>query len=219
MKPRLPSTLIVLGSVLAGLCLPAIGQTDKGAQVDLAARLREVDANQKLREATLKTGRRVAAFCANCHGDGGNSTKPEVPNLAGQNPAYLIDQVRQFAEGRRRNEFMEGLIKALNADERVGIVVFYASQDVVHKPATDAALAAQGKQLYEKNCFRCHGDQGRGSEQFARVAGQQAAYLDLTLKRYRSGTGPRINPLMAANTRGLGDNDIRALVAYVSSMK
>ena len=45
--------------------------------------------------------RKVAAFCANCHGEGGNSVKPDVPNLAGQNTAYLLDQVRQFSDGRR----------------------------------------------------------------------------------------------------------------------
>lgn len=210
-------------SILAAACLAgaAWAQTSAGrsAPVDLQARLREVESSPKLFEAAYKVGKNVATFCANCHGEGGNSVKPDIPNLAGQNTQYIIEQVRQFSEGRRKNEFMEGLIKALNPDEKVGIVVFYSSQEVVHRPATDPALAAQGKSLYDRNCFRCHGEQGRGSDKFARIAGQQSEYLSVSLKRYRSGTGPRVDPLMAASTRNLSDNDIRALVAYVASMK
>ena len=77
----------------------------------------------------------------------------------------------------------------------------------------------QGKIYYDKICFRCHGEQGRGSERYARVAGQQADYLSRTLKRYRDGSGGRIDPLMAANTRTMKDEDIAAVVAYIASMK
>ena len=220
MKISLRSASLALwaGLMLAGT-VGAQTAAGRGAPVDLHARLREVETSPKLFEAAYKVGKNVSTFCANCHGEGGNSVKSDIPNLAGQNTQYIIEQVRQFSEGRRKNEFMEGLIKALNPDEKIGIVVFYSNQDVVHRPATDAALAAQGKTLYDRNCFRCHGEQGRGSDKFARIAGQQAEYLSLSLKRYRSGTGPRVDPLMAASTRNLSDNDIRALVAYVASMK
>ena len=57
------------------------------------------------------------------------------------------------------------------------------------------------------------------SSQYARIAGQQRDYLRISLKRYRDGKGPRIDPLMAANTRGMSDADIEAVVAYVSSMR
>lgn len=203
------------------LAMPAFAQGAKarGADVDLAARLHEVQSDPKQSEAAYKLGRRVAAVCANCHGEGGNSVKPDIPNLAGQNAAYVLEQVRQFTVGKRRNEFMEGMIKAMNAEEKVGVVLYYTQQEVVHKPATDPALAARGKAYYDRICFRCHGEQGRGSEQFARVAGQQPEYLKLTLKRYRDGSGARIDPLMAANTRGMSDADIAAVVAYVTSMK
>ncbi len=190
------------------------------ANVDLPTRLKEVLADAKLSQDLLKTGQKVAAVCANCHGDGGNSLKPEIPNLAGQNPAYLLDQLRLFAEGQRRNEFMEGMIKALTSDEKIGAVLFYSRQAVLGRTSgSSAALVARGKDLYFKNCWRCHADNGRGNEQFARIAGQQTVYLTTTLKRYRTGTGPRTNPLMAANTKLLSDADIDALVAYVSSME
>jgi cytochrome c553 len=212
------SAVLALTCALAAPPAPAQAQRPRAAPADTTARLAEAQADPQLAEALLQRGRKVAGFCANCHGDGGNSLKPEVPNLAGQNTAYLVEQIRQFAEGRRRNEFMEGLIKAMNTDERAGVALFYAAQRVDARPVADAALAAQGADLFQKVCIRCHGAQGRGSEKIARIAGQQPEYLRLTLKRYRSGSAVRMDPLMADNTRLLSDAHIEALVAYVSTM-
>lgn len=190
------------------------------ANVDLTARLKEAQANPKLQEQLYKTGKSVASFCANCHGEGGNSTKPDIPNLAGQNPVYLLEQIKKFASGQRRFEFMEGMIKALNADEKVGMVLFYADQKVSHNTAKpNPAEFEAGRKIYQSTCFACHAADGHGNETFARIAGQQTNYLSATLKQYRSGTGNRINPLMSANTKALSDKDIDALVAFVSRME
>lgn len=214
--------LLVSLSLLAGLPQPVTAQTAAARRqsgVDLTARLKEVEADPRLRASIIKTGRQVAGFCAHCHGEGGNSLKSDVPNLAGQNPEYLIEQLRQFADGRRRNEFMEGMIKAMSGDEKVGIVVFYAGEKVNAKPALNAALAARGRDYYHKVCFQCHGQDGRGNEHHARIAGQQPAYLRLTLQHYRQGAGTRVNPIMSGVTRPMSDADIEAVAAYVSSME
>ncbi len=213
---------LVAGLLLLNLGTPALAQSNRGratADVDLAARLKEVQGNPKLAEEIFKSGQKVAAVCANCHGEGGNSTKPDIPNLAGQNPAYLLEQLHKFADGERRNDFMEGMIKVLKSDEKIGMVLFYARQNVmVHKSASNAALVAKGKDYFNKICWRCHAEDGRGNEKFARIAGQQSAYLSTTLKRYRTGVGARTDPLMAASTKLMTDADIDAVVAYVSSM-
>ncbi|MES2878070.1 MAG: c-type cytochrome [Pseudomonadota bacterium] len=204
------------------MVMPAVAQPAKArssADVDLPTRLKEVERDAKLSEDILKIGRKAAAVCANCHGETGNSPKSDTPNLAGQNPAYLVEQLRKFAEGQRRNEFMEGMIKAMKSDEKIGIVLFYSSQKVTHKPASNPALAAKGKEYFNKICFRCHGEDGRGNEQFARLAGQQADYMRLALQRYRAGTGIRMDPLMAASTKLMSDADIAAVVAYAGSMQ
>ncbi len=220
MAQRLPVFLaLAVAAFLAWQ--PALAQTARAratASVDLDARFKQVQGDPKLADELFKVGRKVAAVCANCHGDGGNSTRPSIPNLAGQNPAYLLEQVRQFADGRRRNEFMEGMIRAMNADEKIGMVLFYASQEVTPKPATHVALARKGQEYYDKTCFRCHGNVGRGNDQIARIAGQQDEYLRTTLKSYRDGAGVRANSIMTPNTRNMSDADIEAVVAYVSSM-
>ncbi len=233
---------VALVTMLASMVIafPALGQpvsapapTDPNARLtelqnrspathtaaDLDARLKQLENNPRQFEAMYKVGSKVGAFCANCHGEGGNSLKPDIPNLAGQNPSYLLEQMRQFSEGERRNEFMQRLIRVLSLDEKIGMVIFYSKQEVTHKPPSNDALVSKGQAYYNKTCFRCHGDEGRGNEQIARIAGQQPDYLDVTLKRYREGSNIRNGPLMAANARLMTDADIAAVVAYVSSMK
>jgi cytochrome c553 len=208
-----------LGLLAPGLALAQSPQARASANVDLVARLQEVSDSPRLTEQMLKVGRSVAAVCANCHGEGGNSLKPDIPNLAGQNPSYLLEQIRKFSIGLRRNEFMEGMIKALTADEKIGMVVFYSSQKVnVNTVQAPAALLASGKKIFTEVCWRCHGLDGRGNDKIARIAGQQVPYLMSTIKRYRAGTG-RIDPLMMANTRNLTDIDVQAVATYISRME
>ena len=175
--------------------------------------------SSKAMETAVSGGREASVFCANCHGADGNSAIAEVPNLAGQNPAYLLEQIRKFGAGERKNEFMQGLIKVLSDSEKVNIALYYSQLQVKARSGGDPALLAKGQAWYSKICFRCHGNEGRGNEKIARVSGQQPEYLALTLKRYRDGTGERVNPAMAANTSMLKDADIQALVEYVSHMK
>ena len=179
-----------------GGLVPAQGQTVRARlpdTTDYPARLKDVQSSPKALEEAMKTGRRVAGFCAHCHGEGGNSANPDIPNLAGQNPGYLLEQVRQFAEGKRKNEFMEGMIRALKPEETIGMVVFFSAQAVLpHRAGTSPAQIARGRELFSKNCFRCHGENGLGSEKFARIAGQQPGYLSKTLKRYRAGSAQRM---------------------------
>ena len=210
----------IRGVLAAALMAVAVWQpaAAAGPKPDLDARFKEAMTNPQLADQLYKTGRKVAAVCANCHGEGGNSTKSSVPNLAGQNPAYLMEQIRQFSDGRRRYEFMEGMIRAMNNDEKIGMVLFYAAQEVIHKPSSNKPLADRGADIFNKNCFRCHGNAGRGNDQVARIAGQQDEYLRTTLQRYRAGTNVRVNSIMTPNVKLLSDQDIEALVAYVSSM-
>lgn len=220
MASRFP-TAWVCALLLALACQPAAAQSAKAratASVDLSARLAQAQSDPQLQQTLFQLGRKVAAVCAHCHGEGGNSAKTDIPNLAGQNPAYLLEQLRQFADGRRRNMFMEGMIRAMDSDEKVGMVLFYAAQDVARTTPTHPALAAKGQAYFNKTCFRCHGTDGRGNAQIARIAGQQAHYLDLTLKRYRAGGGERASSVMVENTRLMTDADIDAVVAFVSSM-
>lgn len=210
LAPRAAATLSAL--LLAATAAVA-------ADTDPASLLAQARQDPRRAQLLQRNGQRLAAFCANCHGDNGNSAKPEVPNLAGQNPAYLLEQLRLFAEGRRRDTFMEGLIKAMSSDEKVGSALYFAAQQVVPRAPADTALATRGAETYRRTCMRCHGSDGRGDEKIPRIAGQQPVYLETTLKRYRSGGAGRNNPMMSSTMQGLDDQQIAALVTHVAAMK
>ena len=204
-----------MGATVAQTLPPRVG-----SNVDLAAMLKDAQANPAQLESLVKSGAKVATFCASCHGDGGNSAKPDVPNLAGQNAAYLLEEMRQFMDGRRRDtEFKQRLIKVLSPQEKIGLNLYYSRQSVTHKPAANPALAAKGQAIYKKECADCHEDDGRGTDKVARVAGQQFEYLNHTLNAYRTGSSLRSNRQMTTTVRSLSEPDVSAVAAYMASMK
>lgn len=215
---RFPLVAIAIALSVATTAHAQTARARASAGADLDARFAQAQAEPALAQQLLASGRKAAAVCANCHGADGNSPNALVPNLAGQNPAYLLEQVRQFADGRRRDMWMEGMVRALEADEKIGIVLFYSAQQVKAQSAADSAQAARGKAYYDKVCFRCHGTDGRGNAQIARVAGQRAGYLSKTLTLYRDGKSARADSIMQPNTRHMADADIAAVAAYVSAM-
>jgi cytochrome c553 len=200
--------------VLAGLLLSASVFAQAPSPQE---RLKAVAADPVALRAAVDAGKKVTFFCANCHGEDGISKTPDVPNLAGQNPAYLLEQIRKFGAGERKDPFMQGLIKVLKDDERIQAAHYYASMPVPPSKA-NPALAAQGKVLFDKLCVRCHGEKARGDELYPRLAGQKVPYLQVTIQRYRDGTGIRNNQLMAIATSTLKNDDVTAIANYLTQL-
>lgn len=199
--------------LLLGLAVSALSQ----AQTNLQERLKAVQSDQAALKVAVDAGKKATFFCVNCHGDEGISKAPEIPNLAGQNPAYLLEQIRKFGSGERKDQFMQGLIKVLKDEERVQIALYYASVPVTPSPA-DAAQVAQGKVLFGKLCVRCHGEQARGNELYPRLAAQKFSYLKSSITRYRDNTGVRNNQLMTIATATLKNEDIVAVASYLTQL-
>jgi cytochrome c553 len=227
MKPQaLPRLFLIL---LIGLLAAAAGaqtappgaaaSNPMAALPDWAQAKLTESKDPKVHDRYYKEGRKVAEFCANCHGPRGQSIKPEVPNLAGQNTIYVVAQLVKFTEHKRRQFFMEGLMKALTPDEKIAVAIYYTNQEPKSVPVADAALAARGKALYEKGCYKCHGENGYGNEKNARLAGQGPEYLAANITRYTETGGPRVDEKMAKAVKILKEEDIKALVAYIGSMR
>jgi cytochrome c553 len=180
-------------------------------------RLKALAADPVALRSAVDAGKKATFFCANCHGEDGISKTPEVPNLAGQNPAYLLEQIRKFGSGERKDPFMQGLIKVLKDEERVQVATYFASMKVPPSSA-DKNLVPRGKDLFAKLCIRCHGEQARGNEAIARLAGQKLPYLQTTIARYRDMTGVRNNQLMSIATAPLKNDDITAIANYLTQL-
>jgi cytochrome c553 len=207
---------VVAGLLALSGSLAAAAQDMKAGTEDM---LKALSKDPQSLAAAVKAGAAVAEFCDNCHGPGGNSSQADVPNLAGQNVAYLLDQVQKYADGRRRDDFMQGLTKVLDREQRVSLVLYYATQTPVRQPPPAQPLARQGKRLYADLCESCHGAQGLGEEKLARIAGQQQQYLGVALKRYRGRAAQPVDAKMARIVRTLSEGELQALIAYVSVMR
>lgn len=202
------------------------GETLQQERVRLVASIEKTMADQASREAAIIAGKERSLLCASCHGVDGNSHKSDMPNLAGQNPAYIVEQIIHFAEGVRRNFVMQALTREFTFEDKVNLAVFYNTQPV--KPiAFDAVRATRGEGVYARSCFRCHGENGRGEAGYARLAGQQIEYVEMTLKRYRANANSRNDPRerrrsdasMEQVSAILSDQEIGDVAHFIASMR
>ena len=180
--------------------------------------------NPALRKQAIRLGKDRALLCNQCHGEDGNSTKPGVPNLAAQNPVYLLNQIEKFTDGRRKNFVINALSKNFSRDDKENLAIFYASMKV-NPEKTNEKLAKKGQSLYIKQCSSCHGNQGAGKSNYARLAGQKTHYVEMTLRSFRDNqknSGMQANRnsnLMELIAKELSNDDIKALAAYVAQLK
>lgn len=66
-------------------------------------------------------------LCANCHGPQGLAALPRTPHLAGQDQDYLVEQLRQYRNGRRHHEVMSVIAKTLSDQDIVLTSSWYSS--------------------------------------------------------------------------------------------
>jgi cytochrome c553 len=75
-----------------------------------------------------KAGRDKAdAACALCHGPTGIASMPSAPNLAGQPPIYVSEQLKNYRSGKRAHEVMGVIAKPLTDAEIANLAAWYSS--------------------------------------------------------------------------------------------
>ncbi len=72
-------------------------------------------------------GRNLAAACANCHGSNGVS-RQGMPNLAGQQRTYLVQQMQDFRSGARPATVMHQISKGYTDEQIEALAAFFAAQ-------------------------------------------------------------------------------------------
>jgi cytochrome c553 len=65
--------------------------------------------------------------CALCHGQNGIASMPSAPNLAGQAPIYLSEQLKNYRSGKRQHEVMSVIAKPLTDTEIANLAAWYNS--------------------------------------------------------------------------------------------
>lgn len=164
--------------------------------------------------AETSAGEKLATHCAGCHGAQGNSGSADFPNLAGQQTAYLIAQLKAFKEGRRKNSIMNAQAAGLSQADMEQLAAFFNSQKT-QTAGGDPALSKQGSTLVSQ-CMGCHGEALKGNHHIPRLAGQQPDYLVRQLSAFKK--GDRKGGPMAAVAAQFSEAEIQAIAAYLGSL-
>jgi len=75
----------------------------------------------------LEAGQKKSASCAACHGAVGISSNTAWPNLANQQVAYLVKQMKDFRDGERNDPWMSPMAKPLSDEDIADLAAFYNS--------------------------------------------------------------------------------------------
>ena len=175
----------------------------------------------------LQRGQQIATtVCAACHGANGVSPVAAQPHLAGQSQEYIAAQLAKFKSGARPNPIMQGMAASLSPEDMQSVGAYFAMQKPVQSAAHDKALATAGQKIWRAGnkqlglpaCAGCHGAGGHGiPAQYPRLAGQYPDMLMGWLKAYA--TGARPNEVMGPIASRLSENDVKAVVEYISGLQ
>lgn len=93
---------------------------------------------------------------------------------------------------------------------------------------SSVACAADAKDLYEKDCAKCHGSDGKGETKMGKKLGakdytdskvQDALTDEAAFKATKEGLKDKEGKVLMKPPEGLSDDDIKALVAYMRTFK
>ena len=73
-------------------------------------------------------GKALAKNCAACHGDTGIASNPAWPALAGQKAGYLVNVLKAFRAGLRKDPMMSGVTRGLSDADIANLAAYYAVQ-------------------------------------------------------------------------------------------
>lgn len=214
--PRMRMTALSIVLIISGSALSA-SKSQGTADLDEALAIKEID---------RENGIDVFEVCTACHGlNGWGKPDGTFPQIAGQHPKAIIKGIKDIREGHRDNPTMYPytLARALGSPQDIADAVAYVSQlsmnpDNGKGPGKNLK---HGEELYRKDCVACHGPEGEGNAAagFPRIQGQHFNYLVRQFEWIRDGKRRNANPAMVQAVKGYNDDDIGAVMDYVSRLQ
>ena len=161
--------------------------------------------------------------CTGCHGaDGATSPMPDTPIIAGIDAFVQEEALFAYRDGEREcwpPGMMCQISASLSDDDIVELAAHYS--EIPYKPAEedfDAALAAAGEKIYNKDCAICHGTDGPGDPESSIVHGQKVAYLRAVMLQYAAGERAQ-PPAMQEKVSALTPEQTEAVLNYFASYR
>jgi cytochrome c553 len=219
-EQKLRKTLIIGATFL---CLNAIHAFANSAQTEAKGDAARGEAlyNQGIPEKNVPA-------CMSCHGANGHSAGGANPRLAGQHEAYIVKQLHEFKDPKKRgNPIMTPYAQALTDQQILDVATFLNKQIPKDNYKTKSALGNDlGKKIYRGGvaakgipaCAACHGPTGAGiPNQYPRLAGQSSEYTKNQLKAFIKER--KNNESMHAIAMRMSDEEMQAVADYTSALK
>jgi cytochrome c553 len=178
----------------------------------------------QLSPAALET---IETRCALCHGKEGESASAIYPRLAAQHPDYMVKQLKDFRDGRRKSDAMNEMAKGLTDEVIVELAGWFSSRAPAARRGGDPDLAAVGRYIYAKGnpysgvaaCASCHGEKGHGTQQLPRLAGQHPAYVETQLKEFGKRERTNDNAVMHTIASKLTELEVHAVAVFLGGQQ
>ena len=211
--------VIIMMMVMLGLVsVPgALAWNEEGGEKDEAMGL----------EPNRENGIEVYEVCAACHLlEGWGTPDGTFPQLAGQLHQVAIKQLADIRALNRDNPTMYpfALPEAIGGPQALVDVSYYIETLPMNPdngkgdfiPGTPQF--ALGEKLFKENCVECHGPDGQGQAEkfFPLIMGQHYNYMLRQFEWIRDGKRRNANPDMVKQIENFSDDDMRAVVNYVS---
>ena len=172
--------------------------------------------------------------CGTCHGLNGVSRMAKFPKLAGQPADYLEKQIRDFREGRRKNDGgqMAAVATEISEAQVTEVARYFASLPPPEAQAglLEVSASSRAETLFNAGdaaagiapCRGCHAPArgpGKARTVAPRLSAQHEAYIAKQLGDFRSGArGNDAGRDMQAIALKLSPSDIAALACYLAAM-
>lgn len=180
-----------------------------------------------LETLTPATRQLLETRCALCHGVEGESASAIYPRLAAQHPDYLVKQLGDFRDKRRRSETMNDMAKDLTDEAIRELAGWFSSRPPATRRILDADLAAVGRYVFLRGnpysgvapCASCHGEKGHGTHLLPRLAGQHPNYLVTQLKDFGKRERTNDNAVMHSIASKLTELEMHAVAIYLGGQQ
>lgn len=178
---------------------------------------------------------KLAESCASCHGKDGASVDDDMPNIGGLSAEYFSGAMKAYKTKTRpcietkirsgdkkgtKTDMCQVVKDVSEADIKLLSKQFSEKKFVRATQKFDAALAQKGKGIHDKQCEKCHSENGTlASDDGGILGGQKMAYLKEQTEFFHGGKRAYADKKMKDKLEILDKAGIDALVHYYGSIK
>ncbi|MCP3669786.1 MAG: c-type cytochrome [Gammaproteobacteria bacterium] len=211
-------------AALVSIIISGVGMADQVPKSDADTNRKEAEQASTL-TPDMENGRKVFKTCALCHSPEGWGTKDgTTPEIAGQHSTVIIKQLMDIQRGNRDNPTMVPFTMpmVLNNQDFVDIAAYVEQLKMAPTNLMGSGKNLKlGKEIYAKECAKCHGKNGEGDakEFYPKIHGQNYNYLLRQMLWIKHGKRRNANRKMIKQVNRFSDEDLMAVIDYSSRLR